>query len=66
MAAELIGGTHLGVGLGQLLHTGQDTSDMTLAIAAMAVILVVGLLIEELGFARLDIVIRHRRGLAVS
>jgi NitT/TauT family transport system permease protein len=65
MAAELIAsGPALGLGLGQLLHNGQDALDMPLAVAAMVAILAVGLAVEELLFRPLERRLLRRRGLA--
>lgn len=65
MAAELITQSpSLGFGLGQLLDQGHSLLDMPLMIVAIIAILVVGILVEELVFAPLDLGIRRRRGLA--
>ena len=65
MAAELIAQSpSLGFGLGQLLDQGHSLLDMPLMIATIISILVVGILVEELVFAPLDLGIRRRRGLA--
>jgi NitT/TauT family transport system permease protein len=67
MAAELIArGPDLGLGLGQLLNTGRDQLDMSLVVASILVILVVGVAVEEAVFAPLDRGIRRRRGLSVA
>ena len=47
MAAELIVALDaLGLGLGQLLETGRDLSDMSLVIVAIILILFVGIAVE--------------------
>jgi NitT/TauT family transport system permease protein len=65
MAAELIAfSPQLGLGLGQLLHDGQEALDMPLALAAMVGILGVGLAVDELLFRPLERGLLRRRGLA--
>jgi NitT/TauT family transport system permease protein len=67
MAAELIAtGAGIGHGLGFLMDSGRSLSDMSLVIAVMVMILVVGIVVDELVFAPLDRGIRHRRGLTVA
>jgi NitT/TauT family transport system permease protein len=67
MAAELIAtGPTLGLGLGQLLREGGDLSDMSVMLAVVIMILIVGLTVEELVFAPIDRGIRSRRGLTGS
>jgi NitT/TauT family transport system permease protein len=65
MAAELITySPRLGLGLGQLLDTGRQLSDMSLVVASIVVILAVGVGIELLVFAPLERSVLRRRGLA--
>jgi NitT/TauT family transport system permease protein len=65
MAAELIAfSPQLGLGLGQLLHDGQEAVDMPLALAAMVGILAVGLAVDELLFRPIGQSVLRRRGLA--
>jgi NitT/TauT family transport system permease protein len=65
MAAELITySPRLGLGLGQLLDTGRQLSDMSLVVASIAVILAVGVGIELLVFAPVERRVLARRGLA--
>lgn len=67
MAAELIAQSpELGLGLGQLLHNGQDLLDMSLVLVAIGLILAVGIAVELLVFAPLDRGIRRRRGLTAE
>ena len=67
MAAELIASSpQLGLGLGQLMDSGRALSDISLVIALVVVILVVGIMVDELIFAPLDRGIRHRRGLTTA
>ena len=67
MAAELIAeGPELGLGLGQLLDSGRQLSDMSLVVASILVILVVGVAVEEAIFSPLDRGIRRRRGLIIA
>jgi len=65
MAAELITfSPRLGLGLGQLLETGRELSDMSLVMASILVILAVGVGIEMLVFAPIERRVLNRRGLA--
>ena len=63
MAAELIVQTGLGTGLGQILDLGRVTSDMSLVIAAIGLIFLVGIVIELVVFAPLERHVLHSRGL---
>lgn len=64
MAAEIIavGGT-IGFGLGSLLDQGRLLSDMTVVMAAILLILAVGILIELLVFGPIEKRLLRRRGL---
>lgn len=64
MAAEIIavGGT-IGFGLGSLLDQGRDLSDMTVVMAAILLILGVGILIELLVFGPIEKRLLRSRGL---
>ena len=64
MAAEIIavGGT-IGFGLGSLLDQGRQLSDMAVVMAAILLILAVGILIELLVFGPIEKRLLHRRGL---
>lgn len=68
MAAELIAfSPRLGISLGQLLQTGRDLSDMSLVLAAIILILLVGVGIELIVFGPIERAILRTRGLlAVS
>ncbi|MFJ5215338.1 ABC transporter permease [Streptomyces sp. NPDC088354] len=64
MAAELIATSpDLGIGLGQLLEQGRELSDMPTVLAAILLILVVGIGIELLVFAPLERSVLRSRGL---
>ncbi|MBO3085809.1 ABC transporter permease [Cellulomonas fengjieae] len=63
MAAELIVQTGLGTGLGQILDLGRVTSDMSLVIASIGLIFLVGIVIELVVFAPLERHVLHARGL---
>jgi NitT/TauT family transport system permease protein len=64
MAAELITqAPRLGTGLGQLLETGRELFDMSLAFTAIISILVVGVLIDQVLFSPLERTVLRRRGL---
>ncbi len=66
MAAELIAiSPQLGPGLGQLLDTGRQLGDMSLVLAAIGLILFVGIAIERLGFAPIRKRVLAHRGLAL-
>lgn len=60
MAGELIFST---IGLGQLLQIGRELNDINQVVAIMFVIMSLGLLIERLVFAKLEISIRKKWGL---
>ena len=67
MAAELITfSPALGTSLGQLLQTGRELSDMSLVVAAILMILVVGVGIELLVFSPIERRLLRSRGLSVS
>ena len=64
MAAELIAfSPRLGISLGQLLQTGRDLSDMSLVLAAIILILIVGVGIELIVFGPIERKILRTRGL---
>jgi NitT/TauT family transport system permease protein len=64
MAAELIATSpQLGVGLGQYLHNGMSLSDMSMVMAAIILILFVGIGIELLVFRPLEKAVLRARGL---
>jgi NitT/TauT family transport system permease protein len=64
MAAELIvNSPDLGTGLGQFLEQGREQSDMAWVLAAITLILIVGIGIELLVFAPLERRILRSRGL---
>jgi NitT/TauT family transport system permease protein len=66
MAAELITfSPRLGLGLGQLLDSGRQLSDMSLVFLSILLILSVGVAIELLVFAPLERRVLRRRGLAL-
>jgi NitT/TauT family transport system permease protein len=64
MAAELIAQSpRLGTGLGQLLETGRDLSDISLVFGMIIAILLVGVAIDQLLFSPLERSVLRRRGL---
>jgi NitT/TauT family transport system permease protein len=66
MAAELIvNSPDLGTGLGQLLEQGREVQDMSWVLAAILLILIVGIGIELLVFAPLERAVLRSRGLLV-
>jgi len=64
MAGELIVGAASAVGLGQLLARGHR--DVPTLLAALAVIVVIGVLVDYLIFNRLDRHVRRKRGLLLE
>jgi len=64
MAAEIIATSpQLGLGLGQFLHNGQSLNDISVVIAAIFLILLVGIGIELLLFRPLERAVLRARGL---
>jgi len=63
MAGELL---FAGLGLGQMLNMGRDLNDMSLVLAVMLVIILVGLTMDRLVFGRLEAWVRERWGLQTS
>ncbi len=64
MAAELITQSpDLGTGLGQLLDSGRQLSDISLVFAMIIVILAVGIAIDQVLFSPLERDVLRRRGL---
>lgn len=64
MAAEIIsGGQELGLGLGTLLQRGRELDDVGGVLAAILLILLVGIVIEVLVFGPLERRLLRRRGL---
>jgi NitT/TauT family transport system permease protein len=61
MAAELL---FVSLGLGQLLMMGRELNDMAQVIAVMVVIVVLGLIMDNLIFGKLERRVRSRWGLA--
>jgi len=62
MAGELL---YSDVGLGQLLMKGRDLIDMGAVVAVMVVIVIIGLAVNQVLFAPLELRVRRRWGLAV-
>ncbi len=60
MAAELL---YVGLGLGHLLMMGRELNDMNQVIAVMIVIIVIGIVVDRLIFAKIGNKIRERWGL---
>ena len=61
MAAELL---YVGLGLGHLLMMGRELNDMNQVIAVMIVIIIIGVVVDRLIFARIENKVRERWGLA--
>ncbi|WP_329124521.1 ABC transporter permease [Streptomyces sp. NBC_01465] len=67
MAAEIIASSpDLGVGLGQLLEQGRETSSMSTVFLAIFLILIVGIAIDLLVFSPLERRVLRSRGLMVK
>ncbi|MDN5887849.1 MAG: ABC transporter permease [Micrococcaceae bacterium] len=67
MAAEIIAvGGSIGFGLGSMLQQGRDLSSMALVMAAILVILSVGIIVELLVFSPIQRRLLQRRGLLTS
>ncbi|MFJ4468407.1 ABC transporter permease [Streptomyces sp. NPDC089424] len=67
MAAEIIASSpDLGVGLGQLLENGRNTSSMSMVFLAILLILIVGIAIDLLIFSPLERRVLRDRGLLVT
>ncbi|GEC03835.1 sulfate ABC transporter permease [Streptomyces spinoverrucosus] len=67
MAAEIIASSpDLGVGLGQLLENGRNTSSMSMVFLAILLILIVGIAIDLLIFSPLERRVLRSRGLLVK
>lgn len=67
MAAEIIASSpDLGVGLGQLLENGRQTSSMSMVFFAILLILIVGIAVDLLIFSPLERRILRSRGLLVT
>jgi NitT/TauT family transport system permease protein len=65
---SLLGGELLtaGIGLGNLLNQGRDLTDMTLVMAIMLVIIVLGLAFDQLILTKLEHAVQRSYGLARS
>ncbi|MGH7800189.1 MAG: ABC transporter permease [Thermodesulfobacteriota bacterium] len=60
MAAELL---YVGLGLGHLLMMGRELNDMNQVIAVMIVIIIIGVVVDRLIFAKIENKVRERWGL---
>lgn len=60
MAGEMLSAT---VGLGQVLMVGRDMADISQVMAVMIVIIILGLVVDNLVFGRLEISVRKKWGL---
>jgi sulfonate transport system permease protein len=61
MAAELL---YVGLGLGHLLMMGRELNDMNQVVAVMIVIIIIGVVVDRLIFAKIESKVRERWGLA--
>ena len=60
MAGELL---FVSIGLGHLLQTGRELNDMPQVIAVMVVIVLIGLIFDQLLFSQLEKRLRSRWGM---
>jgi NitT/TauT family transport system permease protein len=66
MAGELIGVSKGALGLGQQLNVGRDLNDMSLVLAVMTLLIVIGIVADRLLFTRLEESVRRRWGLSTA
>jgi NitT/TauT family transport system permease protein len=66
MAGELLSVSAGALGLGQTLMHGRDLNDMSLVLAVMAILVLIGIVADQLIFARLERIVRRRWGLTSS
>lgn len=66
MAAELIIGSTANAGLGQILDNGRSLTDLSEILAAMLMILVVGIAVNDIIFAPMERGLLRRRGLIAA
>jgi NitT/TauT family transport system permease protein len=57
---------YISLGLGQVLMIGRDLNDINLVVAVMALIALLGYIVDGIVFRRLDASIRHKWGLAAA
>jgi NitT/TauT family transport system permease protein len=57
---------YISLGLGQLLMTGRDLNDINLVVAVMALIALLGYIVDGLVFRKLDSSVRQKWGMAVN
>ncbi len=63
MAGELL---FVSIGIGQLLNTGRDLNNMAMVMSSMLVIIIVGLAVDTLVFARMEGWVERRWGYAAA
>ncbi len=66
MAGELLSVSTGALGLGQTLMRGRDLNDMSLVLAVMFILIVIGIVADRLVFTRLENRVRRRWGLVNS
>ncbi len=64
MAGELLASSTSAIGLGQTLKHGRDVNNMSLVLAVMVILIVIGVLADRLIFTQLENRVRRRWGLA--
>ena len=62
MAGELLSVSTGSLGLGQTLMHGRDLNDMSLVLGVMAILVAIGMIADQLVFARLEQTVRRRWG----
>ena len=66
MAGELLSVSTGALGLGQTLMKGRDLNDMSLVLAVIVILILIGVVADRLIFTRLENSVRRRWGLASS
>jgi NitT/TauT family transport system permease protein len=66
MAAEIYVTMTRNVGLGHMLHYGRELGDMERVLGVMLVIIVIGLIVEKVGFAPVERALHRRWGTGLA
>jgi NitT/TauT family transport system permease protein len=66
MAAEIYVTMTRNIGLGHMLHYGRELGDMERVLGVMLVIIVIGLIVEKLGFAPVERALHRRWGTGLA
>ena len=57
---------YISLGLGQILMAGRDLNDINLVVAVMALIALLGYIVDGIVFRKLDASVRNKWGMAVA